>query len=70
MGEGFTSVDNLETITIFNREMERMTGYSRNEMVGRHIFSFYAPDSVKEIRDQLSKRRHGVSSTYTTLIKH
>jgi PAS domain S-box-containing protein len=70
MNEGFTSVDNLETITTFNGEMERMTGHSRNEMVGRHVFVLYPPESVSVIRNQLSRRRRGESSTYTTHINH
>ncbi len=70
MNEGFTSVDNLETITTFNHEMERLTGYSRSEMVGRHIFTLYPPESVDDIRDQLRKRRRGESSTYTAHIRH
>jgi PAS domain S-box-containing protein len=70
MNEGLISVDNLETITTFNREMERITGYARGEMVGRHIFTLYPSENVSEVREQLGKRRRGESSTFTTHIKH
>ncbi len=70
MNEGLISVDNLETITTFNREMERVTGYTRNEMVGRHVYTLYPPENIAEVRTQLGRRRRGESSTFTTRIKH
>ena len=70
MNEGLISVDNLETITTFNREMERITGYERGEMVGRHIFTLYPPEKIPDVREQLGKRRRGESSTFTSHIKH
>lgn len=70
MNEGLISVDSMEMITTFNAEMERITGRTRNEMVGRHIFTLFPPENEDDLREQLSRRRRGESSTFTIQIVH
>ncbi len=70
MNEGFTGVDGLEMITIFNRRMEQLTGYSRKEIIGKHIYNLYAPEAHDDIRRHLDRRRGGESSSYQTFMLH
>lgn len=70
MNEGFTGVDGLEMITIFNRRMEQLTGHSRKEIIGKHIFNLFAPEVHDDIRRHLDSRRGGESSSYQTFMVH
>jgi PAS domain S-box-containing protein len=70
MNEGFTGIDGLEMITIFNRQMEQLTGYSRKDIIGKHIYNLYAPESHDDIRRHLDSRRGGESSSYQTFMVH
>ncbi|MCZ6632991.1 MAG: PAS domain S-box protein [bacterium] len=70
MNEGFTALDNEEHITIFNQQMEQITGYDRDEVLDQSISKIYTPESLKIIRSELEKRRQGQSSSYEAHIAH
>ena len=70
MNEGFMAVDDTDQITLFNRQMERMTGYSSEEVLGAHFSEVYAPESLQTLEAELTRRRHGESSTYEARLRH
>lgn len=41
-------VDNEGVIVLFNPACERISGYSRDEAIGRHFGDFYIPDEIKQ----------------------
>ncbi len=42
--------------TSFNRAAEQLSGYSRNEIIGKHFSNFVAPRSLKDVRKNLCKK--------------
>ncbi len=70
MNEGFTAVDTTETILLFNHRMEQITGYSRDEVIGKHVSTIYTPESQERLQAQLARRRRGESSSYELKVAH
>ncbi len=70
MNEGFSAVDTTETITLFNQRMEQITGYSREEVIGKHVSAIYTPDSMEYLQTQLARRKRGESSSYELQVAH
>ncbi len=52
-------VDTQGTIVAVNRAEETLLGYSREEMVGRSIFDFVAPEQVEEARSRFAAKLAG-----------
>ena len=70
MNEGFMAVDVADEITLFNRELERITGYASEEMVGAHFSKVYAPASLEAVEVEVTRRRRGEPSTYEARLRH
>ncbi len=70
MNEGFTAIDTTACIFIFNRRMEQITGYSKEEVIGKHAATIYTPDSQKRLEAQLAGRREGKRSSYGLHVAH
>ncbi|HEY5609672.1 MAG TPA: PAS domain S-box protein, partial [Thermoanaerobaculia bacterium] len=70
MNEGVMQVDSRDVIEFVNPRFCEMTGYSREELIGRvasHLF--ISPEDRAMLRDKRSLRRHGVSDTYEVQFK-
>ena len=70
MNEGFTAVDTTETVIMFNRRMEQITGFSRDEAIGNHVAQLYTQQGLGVHKDQLARRRRGESSSYELEMSH
>jgi len=70
MNEGFTAVDTNGNIIMFNKRMEEITGYSREEVIGEHVSILYTQDSLEELQRQIDRRRRGESSSYELSYEH
>jgi PAS domain S-box-containing protein len=46
-----------------NRAAEKLSGYSREEIIGRHFSNFVAPGSLKDVRENLCKKLDEVGET-------
>ncbi len=70
MNEGLTQVDNDEVIEFANARLCEMTGFRREEMVGRTTFDLFFDDEGRRIieRENL-QRKKGVSSQYEARIR-
>jgi PAS domain S-box-containing protein len=49
--------------TSLNRAAEKLSGYSREEILGRHFSNFVAPSSLKDVRANLCKKLDEVGET-------
>ena len=47
------------SITRFNHAFERLSGYTSNEVVGRHLSILFPPDSSEESLNQIKKTLAG-----------
>lgn len=65
VGEGLC-VLNRKMVPIFvNRRVCQITGYSKNEILGKSVTRFLRSDSKNKIREEFKKRVKGYSSRYT-----
>ncbi len=62
--EGIVKLDLQGTIVLANGRMAEMLGRTREEILGRSIFSFVHEDEVKDHENQLSMRQQGKASHY------
>lgn len=62
--EGIWVIDDQERTTYANPGMAQMLGYSVQEMEGESLFDFMDEDGQKIARDNLGKRRAGVSDRH------
>ncbi len=66
MGEGVWVTDSRDRTIFVNNALENMLGYSEEELMGRLVTDFLAPDSWKDF-EEISKQRYEnqlLSSTY------
>jgi len=64
MNEGLATTDPDYVFTFVNEKFGEMLGYSREEMVGRHILEFVHEDYQNFMQDQMAKRRMGEAKSY------
>ena len=64
MGEGLLILDENIVITFVNDRLCKVWGYSRDELLGKEVCSFFEDASKKTIINEFKKRTEGKSSTY------
>jgi two-component system sensor histidine kinase HydH len=64
MNEGLAMADRDYVFTFVNEKLAEMLGYSREEMVGCHLLEFVHGDYLDFMKDQMAKRRMGVTNSY------
>lgn len=64
MGEGVCILDENMTITSMNDKLYQSSGYSRDELLGKDIRSFFGRVSKETIESEFKKRTKGKSSHY------
>jgi len=69
MGEGLLVLDRDMHISFVNNRLCDVWGYSKDELLGKRILSFFEGQSRKIIRREFRKRTTGKSSTYLLLGK-
>ncbi|MEE8180009.1 MAG: PAS domain-containing protein, partial [bacterium] len=65
MGEGACILDENMVITLANDKLCETSGYSRDELLGKKVYTFFGGVSKKIIRSEFKKRTKGKSSHYT-----
>jgi diguanylate cyclase (GGDEF)-like protein/PAS domain S-box-containing protein len=58
--EGIWTIDAANTTTFVNRALAEMLGYEPQEMLGKSVFDFMAPEMVEAAQRSLQLRREGV----------
>jgi diguanylate cyclase (GGDEF)-like protein/PAS domain S-box-containing protein len=70
MNEGLTQVDNNEVMELVNDRLCELTGYSREELVGKTTFDVFFDDEGRRIVARENEQRHkGVSGQYEARIR-
>lgn len=70
MNEGLTQVDNNEVIEFVNSRLCEMTGFRREEMVGRTTFDlFFDEEGRRIITRENEQRKNGVSGQYEAQVR-
>ena len=64
MNEGLGMADRDYVFTYVNEKLAEMLGYSREEMIGRHLVEFVHGEYQDFMRDQMAKRRTGDTKSY------
>ena len=64
MNEGLATTDCDYVFTFVNEKFGEMLGYSREEMVGRHILEFVHGDYQDFMQEEMARRRMGESKSY------
>ncbi|MEE8621231.1 MAG: PAS domain S-box protein [Syntrophobacteria bacterium] len=64
MNEGLAMADQDYVFTFVNERLCEMLGYSREEMLGRHIVDFVHEDYKDFMQDQMGRRQRGEARSY------
>jgi PAS domain S-box-containing protein len=64
MNEGLAMADRDYVFTFVNEKLAEMLGYSREEMVGRHLLEFVHGEYLDFMKDQMARRRMGETKSY------
>jgi PAS domain S-box-containing protein len=64
MNEGLGVTDENYLFTYVNEKFSNLLGYSREEMLGRHITEFVAEDYQRVINEEISQRKRGEATSY------
>ncbi len=64
ISEGILIEDPNEIITFANPGVEKMLGYSQEELFGMHTSKITAPEYLEKTKTETRKRPHGISSRY------
>ncbi len=64
MNEGLAMADQGYVFTFVNERLCEMLGYSREEMLGRHIGEFVHEDYKNFMEDQMARRQRGEARSY------
>lgn len=68
--EGLIITDTSDRITFANSQIEKLTGYSRDELIGKIEYEVFQPEALHEsIRSRTQKRLAGESETYELQFK-
>jgi diguanylate cyclase (GGDEF)-like protein/PAS domain S-box-containing protein len=71
MGEGLVQVNNDSNIEFVNERFCKMTGYEREELLGKKTFDLMFDDeSVKFLKERNQRRLGGLSENYELGLKH
>jgi PAS domain S-box-containing protein len=62
--EGIWTIDNNAVTTFVNPRMADMLGYTVDEMLGRHLFSFMDEQGVKLAQTLFERRREGITESH------
>jgi PAS domain S-box-containing protein len=64
LNEGIWMIDEQAVTTFVNPHMAKMLGYTVEEMLGRHLFSFMDAQAVQSATLNLARRRQGISEQH------
>jgi len=58
--EGIWAIDEKSNTTFINPKMFEMLGYTQEEMIGKHLFSFMDERGVELAKENLDRRKRGI----------
>ncbi len=62
--EGIWMVDSESKTTFVNEEMAKILNYTREEMLGRHLFEFMDAEGLKITKKMIQRRKKGIEETF------
>lgn len=62
--EGIWVIDEKANTTMVNESMADMLGYSREEMIGKHLFDFMDDEAIKQCEANLLRRQQGIEENH------
>ena len=68
--EGIFFLDDEARVTFANRRLAGMLGYSPEEIMGQSMFDLMGEGSMAVVKDQLDRRRKGISDVYELNFKN
>ena len=70
LNEGIWMVDEKAVTTFVNPRMTKMLGYTKEEMLGKHLFSFMDEQGVQIATQKLALRRQGIREQHDFEFMH
>jgi PAS domain S-box-containing protein len=64
MNEGLGIINEKGSITFVNNKTCELTGYTQEELIGRHIFDFLDEENREILQRQINKRTKGIKESY------
>jgi|GEM_PF-1672692 len=68
MGETVASIDENGTVKFVNNRFCEISGYSREEIIGRSLWDFPTQVDLEVVREQMELRRQGIGGSYETVL--
>ena len=68
--EGIWVIDAEANTSMVNQSMADMLGYTREEMVGKHLFEFMDEAGIKEAQKNLERRSQGMADVHDFQFRH
>jgi PAS domain S-box-containing protein len=68
--EGIFFVDDEARVTFANRRLAGMLGYSPDEIMGQSLYDLMGEGSMAVVKDQMDRRRKGISDVYELNFKN
>ncbi|MGK7961254.1 PAS domain S-box protein [Crocosphaera sp.] len=62
--EGIWIIDQENKTSFINQQMAEMLGYDIEEMMGKSLFDFVAPEDNTKVHNKIQKRRQGIADTH------
>jgi PAS domain S-box-containing protein len=62
--EGIWEIDDEERVVFVNRKMAEMLGYTRQEMIGKPLYSFMQESEHQAARESVARRRQGLREQF------
>ena len=69
MNEGLVWLDDKHYIVYVNSQFCRISGFNKNELLGKPYLDFILPESSEHVSEQLMERKSGYSGRYEAFIK-
>lgn len=68
MGESLVILDENGMVTFVNNRFCEVSGYSRDEIMGRFVWEYTSQVDLETIREQMELRRQGLGGSYETVL--
>ena len=68
MGETVVSIDENGMVRFVNNRFCEISGYSRDEIIGRSVWDFAGQADLQVIQEQMELRRQGLGGSYETVL--
>ncbi len=67
---GIWEIDNNGKTLFVNKKIEELLGYSKSEILGKHVYDFFSPKIISELKKKAEKIKQGDYVSGSTNLEH